>query len=135
MKYTHDQALTVGILSEILVETLDPRFKEIDRKFEIFEEKIEGINRNVDIKISALESKMMEGFEALEGKIDFVEAHGEARDAELLKEIKNMGSNFEQRSKLINAQIEYLATNKADRKEEDYQEASKRFFKTSGSLV
>lgn len=118
MKYAHGQAVTVGILVEILAETLDPKFKEIDRRFEVLEERI---NKNIDAKIGALESKMMEGFEALDRKIDFVETRGEAiaqasdeKSTQLLSEIKATRRESEQRDKLLTNQIMYLTTAKAD---------------------
>lgn len=86
-------ALTVGIFKALVEEIIIPKFV-------------------------ALESKMMEGFDALDRKIDFVEGESERRDRELHKELSDKmdksSQESEHRDRALSAQIQHLAFTKAD---------------------
>ncbi len=88
MNYPPDQIVTVSILTRVL----DDRF-------------------------GAFESKMMEGFEALERKIDIVDTSSMERHEALLKKIEAVGKESEQRDKLLSAQIMHLTITKMDKED------------------
>ncbi len=88
-----NDVLTLGLFQELFHAGLSQLKMELVEYIDI---RIDSVEKRLSDRIDALESKMMEGFRALDGRIDIVEKSSEHRD------------------RALSAQIQHIAFSKAD---------------------
>ncbi len=94
------QTLTVGVFKEILATELKAG--------------LDALEARTDRKFERLESKMMEGFDALDKKIDFVDANLSGRIDKVEIELKSVKTGADRQYRALTSQIQHLALTKAD---------------------